>query len=290
MSKLELSDKMSQLELTHAKNLEDFKAILTEKNIYSPSEHSEFLLYRFLRARKYDLEKATEMFTNYINWRKSENVDELCKTFTFSEAQKLAEIYPQFYHKTDKQGRTVYIEQLKNLDVSKVMAITTQDRLISKHIREYEKFTRYRLAACSAKMGKNVENGFTIIDLKGVPLSQFNQVRKMLGSLSSIASDYYPETLGVMFAINAPTLFTAVWSIVKNMLDEHTVSKIHILGSNYKEQLLKHVDAANLPKIYGGECECPGGCEKSDIGPWNDGTVKGFPIAEWEGFRLRDQG
>ena len=279
---------MSHQEVSHAKTLEEFKQKLIAKDLYKPAEHSDFLLYRFLRARKYDLEKSTEMFSNYIQWREKEKVDEICKSFTFSEAQKLTEIYPQFYHKTDKEGRTIYIEQLKNLDVSKVMAITTQERLLSKHIREYEKFTKYRLAACSAKMGKNIENGFTIIDLKGVPLSQFNQVRKMLGSLSAIASDYYPETLGKMFVINAPTLFTAVWSIVKNMLDEHTVSKIHILGSNYKQQLLAHVDAANLPKFYGGECECSGGCEKSDTGPWNDGSVPGYPIPEWEDFRLRD--
>jgi hypothetical protein len=74
------------------------------------------------------------------------------------------------------------------------------------------------------------------------------------------------------------------------MLDENTVSKIHILGSNYQKQLLELVDADQLPKIYGGTCECPNGCENSDIGPWNDGTVPGYPISLWEDFKIRDSG
>ena len=178
------------------------------------------------------------------------------------------------------------------------------------HIREFEKFTRYRLAACSAKAGKNIEQGLSILDLKGVPLSQFNSVRKVIQAISSIASNYYPETMGKMFIINSPTIFTAVWAVLKTMLDENTVAKISILGSNYQKQLLELVEEKNLPKFLGGACECSGGCERSDTGPWygainylpilttilyilqcrNDGTVPGFPQPFWEDFSLRDKG
>lgn len=208
-------------------------------------------------------------------------------------------------HKTDKLGRTIYIEQLKSLDVAALFQTTTQDRLLTEHIREFEKFTRYRLAACSQKAGKNIEQGLSIIDLKGVPLSQFNSVRKVIQAITSIASNYYPETMGKMFIINSPTLFTVVWSVVKSFLDENTVTKISILGDKYQKQLLEHIDEMNLPKFLGGKCECPGGCEKSDIGPWytiqnihsvyltffvfnrNDGTVPEFPQQFWEDFSLR---
>jgi len=44
-----------------------------------------------------------------------------------------------------------------------------------------------------------------------------------------------------MFIINAPMLFTGVWAIVKMWIDEKTREKIHILGSSYKKELLKHI-------------------------------------------------
>jgi hypothetical protein len=33
---------------------------------------------------------------------------------------------------------------------------------------------------------------------------------------------------------------------------------------------LKQVLKENLPSKFGGECRCPGGCELSDAGPWQD--------------------
>ena len=162
--------------------------------------------------------------------------------------------------------------------------ITTQDRLLTRYIREYEKLLRYRFIACSVKARKRVEQGTTIIDLKGVPLSQFNQVRKLVGSVSSIAQNYYPETMGRMFIINAPTLFTAIWVIIRQMLDEATVAKISVLGSNYKKELLEAIPAENLQVAYGGTCTMPSG----DVGPWNDGTVPGYPQDFWEGMKRRD--
>lgn len=42
------------------------------------------------------------MWTNFINWRKENKVDTIHLDFEFTEKDKVAEIYPQFYHKTDK--------------------------------------------------------------------------------------------------------------------------------------------------------------------------------------------
>jgi hypothetical protein len=73
-----------------------------------------------------------------------------------------------------------------------------------------------------------------------------------------------------------------VWSLIRPLLDEVTVNKINILGSNYKEKLLESIDTESLPANLGGSCRCPGGCEAADIGPWNDGSVEGYPIQRFE--------
>ena len=44
-----------------------------------------------------------------------------------------------------------------------------------------------------------------------------------------------------MFIVNAPFIFTTIWSGVKLLVDKKTQEKIKILGNDYKEKLLEHV-------------------------------------------------
>jgi hypothetical protein len=57
---------------------------------------------RFLRARKFDVEKAYIMFTDCEKWREEFGVDEIVKTFKFDENPLVTSYYPRYYHKTDK--------------------------------------------------------------------------------------------------------------------------------------------------------------------------------------------
>lgn len=81
--------------------------------------------------------------------------------------------------------------------------------------------------------------------------------------------------MGQLAIVNAPSTFTAIWGIMKPWLAKETVAKVDILGSNYKDVLLKLIDADNLPSSLGGTCECReyGGCHLSGTGPWMDGRV-----------------
>ena len=102
------------------------------------------------------------------------------------------------------------------------------------------------------------------------------QSLRLLKMGAKIAQDYYPETMGACYVVNAPMLFSFLWSIVKGFLDERTRSKVRIIGSNYREVLLENIDAENLPDFLGGTCTCShveGGCLYSRAGPWNDYIV-----------------
>ncbi len=58
--------------------IEKFKDLLDERDFeYDEERFNNKFLIRFLRARKLDLEKAYIMFTDYINWREKENVDNI---------------------------------------------------------------------------------------------------------------------------------------------------------------------------------------------------------------------
>lgn len=148
--------------------------------------------------------------------------------------------------------------------------ITTADRMLQNLVVEYEKVADPRLPACSRKVGKLLETCCTIMDLKGIGLTKVPSVYGYLRQASAISQDHYPERLGKLYLINAPWGFSGVWSVVKGFLDPVTVNKIHILGAYYHSELLAQVPKENLPKEFGGTCECEGGCEFSDMGPWQE--------------------
>jgi len=178
-----------------------------------------------------------------------------------------------------QDGRPVYIERLGKLNVPALYGITTKERLLQRLILEYEKFLTDRLPACSAAVGHPVETVCTILDLKGVSLSSFYQVRDYVNEASKIGQDRYPECMGKFYIINAPWGFSAVWSLIKPWLDEVTVSKIEILGSSYQQKLLQDIRAEDLPADLGGKCKCAGGCSLSDAGPWNPDEKTGNGVA-----------
>lgn len=157
-----------------------------------------------------------------------------------------------------------------NIDLTAMYKITTAERMLQNLAVEYEKIADPRLPACSRKSGKLLETCCTIMDLKGVGITKVPSVYSYVAQASTISQNYYPERLGKLYLINAPWGFSTVFGVIKNWLDPVTVDKIHVLGSGYQKELLEQVPAENLPKRFGGTCDCEGGCEYSDAGPWTD--------------------
>ncbi|KAH9483135.1 Sec14 cytosolic factor [Psilocybe cubensis] len=261
--------RLGNLTMVQLHTLEKFKKELKEEGHFVEERMDDATLLRFLRARKFDLVKAKEMLLAAEQWRKEFGVDDIIKNFDFKEKAEVDKYYPQYYHKNDKDGRPVYVERLGKLDIKALYAATTQERQLQRLVFEYEKFLTERLPACSKAAGHPVETSCTILDLGGVSLSNFYRVKDYVSQASSIGQNRYPETMGKFYIINAPWAFSTVWMVIKPWLDEVTVKKINILGSGYKDELLKQIPKENLPKEFGGECECSGGCSLSDAGPWN---------------------
>lgn len=230
-------------------------------------------LLRFLRARKFDVALAKEMYVACEKWRKEFGTDTILEDFHYEEKPLVAKYYPQYYHKTDKEGRPVYFEELGAVNLTEMYKITTQERMMKNFVWEYESFVRFRLPACSRCSGYLVETSCTIMDLKGISLSSAYQVLSYVREASFVGQNYYPERMGKFYLINAPFGFSTAFRIFKPFLDPVTVSKISILGSSYKKELLKQIPAENLPTKFGGESEVSeaiGGLYLSDIGPWRN--------------------
>ncbi|KAH9533776.1 hypothetical protein CY35_18G070300 [Sphagnum magellanicum] len=258
------------LESSQQEALSRFRLLLTQEGLIRKRDDDNSLL-RFLRARAFNIAKAKAMFEAMLEWRKEIGADTIKETFQFPEREAIKELYPHFHHKTDKMGRPVYIERLGQLQVDELLKITTMDRMLLYHVKEWEILIDRKIPACSNKAGTCISQTLTILDMKGVTMRHMSkQVRNFIQKITKVDQDFYPEYLGKMFIVNAPTAFKAMWAVVRPWLDKRTQKKIEVHGGNFSSKLLELVDSENLPAFLGGSCCCPGGCENADAGPWNE--------------------
>lgn len=249
---------------------------VTMKSIRHQFNETDGFLLRFLRARGFDLNKASLMLDNYLKWRISFHVKEICEIVRFPWITQLRAAYPHGYHGVDKIGRPIYIERIGKADIVSVLKLASLSRLLAYWVQQYEYVQRVILPACSIAAGRRIEQGISIIDLRGLGFSHCgSQSRHVMREIAKLSQDYFPEMLGAMVVVNAPSVFGPVWSFAKTLLDERTVAKITLLTSrsmHWREYLAQLVDPDQLPEFLGGTAPDQK-WDSNYLGPWKDESV-----------------
>lgn len=121
-----------------------------------------------------------------------------------------------------KNGWPVYIERIGEIKVKEFCdTFPDEGPLMHIHAQSYEILQKKIYMACSHAMGKQIQNTVSIIDLNNFAITSMNKkLYGLVNSGTSIMENNYPENLGRSFITNAPMLFTGVWAIIKNFLDE----------------------------------------------------------------------
>lgn len=126
----EFSGFMGDTSPEQEKCLLEFKAFVDKNEYNKLNRYDDYDYLRYCRARKFVIADVQIMFTNTMEWRKTNEIDEIGSTWRFPEHAAVSEIYPQNYHKVDKKGRPIYIERLGGLNVPKLFAVTTEERMM----------------------------------------------------------------------------------------------------------------------------------------------------------------
>lgn len=176
--------------------------------------------------------------------------------------------YPQWLGRRDKRGIPLYLFEVAPLNSKNISAYekalakakTTSPKVATKNLRLfalYESLTRFVTPLCSMVARPHPETPISqsnnIVDISGVGLKQFWNLKSHMQDASVLATAHYPETLDRIFIVGAPGFFPTVWGWVKRWFDPITVSKIFILSpNNVYATLAEYIDHENIPKKYGG--------------------------------------
>eukprot|EP01062_Namystynia_karyoxenos_P020712 TRINITY_DN17831_c0_g1_i1.p1 TRINITY_DN17831_c0_g1~~TRINITY_DN17831_c0_g1_i1.p1 ORF type:complete len:326 (+),score=119.53 TRINITY_DN17831_c0_g1_i1:110-979(+) len=221
-------------------------------------------MVRFLRARRMDVAKALDMFRAHVHWRSTNDVDQ-CASWRFGDPARFKELYPKYFHRTDRAGNVVFYDRCGRLRLKELLSIASVDQMVQYFIQTNEYITWHNLCSDSA----TVRHVTTVIDCNGLGWdvvrspAAFDYVKK----ISAVSRDHYPESSACIIIVNTPSLFPLVWKVVSAWLPEKTRQKTFIPNSReQRDVLLRFIPEENLPADLGGACDCKGrgchlGCE-----------------------------
>jgi len=210
--------------------LEQFKQKISQDNVVVRDNDDEACL-RWLRARKFDVNKSYEMVTKYVEWREKKQIDKLSLE-KLGESLKTKAVS---FMGTDKDGRIA------------VVVFPARHTPGTLDCGELENLLSFTIDAAVTTLTRN-DKFILLFDYEGWGLSCVDSnVDKVI---MNVGQNNYPERLGDAFLIRPPWYFSTVWNIVKYFLDEKTKSKFTFVYKN--EELLNRFDTDNLLERYGG--------------------------------------
>lgn len=241
---------------TEKETLQKFQELIPESLRETLSEND---CLRFLRARKFDLEKAIELAEKWYEWYYSPlpGSDGITPANILDKPDPKEHIFkrltPHANMGIDKCGRPIYWEMTGLVSTRFVELIKhiSLEELVARHVRQQELSIR-RLQYQSKIRNESIEKQICIMNLKDLSYSLDTRALATFHKTLAIDQVYYPERLQYLFMINAPWFFTATWAMVKNWIDPVTADKIKILGSDFLETLKEHIPEDQIPPEFGG--------------------------------------
>lgn len=197
---------------------------------------SDASILRFLRARNWNVQKASKMLKAAVKWRAAYKPEMISWEDIAHEAET-GKIYRADYK--DKLGRTVLVLRpgLEN---------TTSGK-------EQIKYLVYSLEKAIMNLTDDQEKMVWLTDFQSWTLG--STPLKVTRETVNVLQDCYPERLGLAILYNPPRLFESFWKMVKPFLDHATYKKVKFVYSDDKESqkiMAEVFDIDKLDSAFGG--------------------------------------
>ncbi|KAM1134813.1 hypothetical protein ACFX19_044600 [Malus domestica] len=197
---------------------------------------SDACISRYLRARNWNVKKATKMLKATLKWRSEYKPEEIRWEEIAREAET-GKIYRTNYF--DKHGRPVL-----------VMRPRCQN---SKSTKGQIKYLVYCMENAVLNLSPGQEQMVWMIDFEGFNLSNISV--KVTRETAHVLQDRYPEHLGLAILYNPPKFFEPFFSMVKPFLEPKTYNKgkfVYSDDDNAKKIMEDLFDMDKLEAAFGG--------------------------------------
>lgn len=197
---------------------------------------SEASIARHLRARNWNVKKATKMLKETLKWRAEYKPEEIRWDEIANEAET-GKIYRSNY--VDKYGRAVL-----------VMRPSCQN---TKSTKGQIRYLVYCMENAILNLPPDLEQMVWLIDFQGFNLSHISV--KVTRETAHVLQDHYPERLGLAILYNPPKFFEPFWTVVKPFLELKTQNKVKFVYSddlNTRRIMEDLFDMDRLESAFGG--------------------------------------
>ncbi|KAL4022879.1 hypothetical protein IC575_016625 [Cucumis melo] len=197
---------------------------------------SDLSVLRYLRARNWNVKKATKMLKATLKWRSEYKPEEIQWDEVAHEAET-GKVYCADCK--DRHGRTVI-----------VMRPCRQN---SKTVKGQIRYLVYCMENAILNLPSNQESMIWLIDFKDFDMSNISL--KATKETAHVLQEHYPERLGLAILYNAPKFFEPFWMVAKPFLETKTANKVKFVYSNdlNSKRIIEDLfDMDQLESAFGG--------------------------------------
>ncbi|KAH6615719.1 putative phosphatidylinositol transporter protein [Chaetomium sp. MPI-SDFR-AT-0129] len=220
-------------------------------------DHPDALLLRFLRARKWDVERALIMMIATMDWRARDykvDTDIMLngegaavvaeKSATDSAEKTLGKDFMSqirkgisYVHGHDKQGRPLCFVNVRKHRAGE----ETEEAL--------ERYTVWLIETCRYVLSPPVDTATIVFDMTGFSTANmdYTPVKFMIKCFEA----NYPESLGTVLVHKAPWIFQGIWKVIRGWLDPVVANKVHF--TNNAKEMEEFIAIKHIPKDLDGE-------------------------------------
>ncbi|KAK9748963.1 hypothetical protein RND81_02G093300 [Saponaria officinalis] len=198
---------------------------------------SDETVARYLRARNWNVKKATKMLKETLKWRSEYKTEDICWEDIASEAET-----GKVYRSTsvDKKGRPVL-----------VMRPSCQN---TNSVAGQIKYVVYCMENAILNMPPNQEQMIWLVDFWNFGLA--NVSIKSAKETAHVLQNHYPERLGIAIMYNPPRIFEQFYRVVKPFLEPKTRNKVKFVYTddpNSKKIMEELFNMDQLESAFGGK-------------------------------------
>ncbi|KAJ3091255.1 hypothetical protein HK102_001157 [Quaeritorhiza haematococci] len=195
-------------------------------------DHPDAICLRFLRARKWDVEKAVTMFVKLLKWRQEYGVQKLLFNSEKMLNPEDLETGKGYFCGFDNEGRPVQYVQVRLHDKNK------------RDLPLLQNYVVWSMEAGRLLLRQPVEMATIVFDMGGFSITK-SMDYQVVQFLINVLESYYPESLGALYIVNAPFIFNGCWQVIRPWIDPVVAAKIKFIKT---AELQQYIPTKYIPR------------------------------------------